>query len=152
MEFTIIPVFEAQLSECCDVLTKSFSDDSENPNASSAFSTDRLLWELTNGVYMFGAYLPDKTQIGFMALDVREHYVTLEKLCVLPNFRRNGIGSALVAHAKTESLKYSDTLRIGVTSDSTDLITWYEKFGFVTTENKHYEHLPFDVFYMEIKN
>lgn len=160
MEVIIRKIDEHGLSESAEVLRRSFRTESEAyglteqscPTDAAFISTDRLLWELGNGVYMYGAFLPSgegEMQVGFVALDVREKWVNLEKLGVLPEFRRMGIGTALLDRAKHEAAAYAGILRVGVIDENAEIKKWYSKRGFEYAESRAFEHLPFTVYYME---
>lgn len=73
----------------------------------------------------------------------------LNRLSVLPAFRRRGIGARLVEfiirQAQADAAK---TISIGVIGDHVGLQAWYAKLGFVPGENKRFAHLPFSVTYM----
>ena len=73
----------------------------------------------------------------------------LERLSVLPKFRRNGLGELLVNHALNEAKKLgAHRVEIGIISDQTELKAWYEKLGFSTKKESRFEHLPFMVTFM----
>jgi len=73
----------------------------------------------------------------------------LNRLSVLPPYRRRGCGAELVGFvlelARRDSVK---TLSIGVIGEHTALLKWYGKLGFVYRETKRFPHLPFSVTYM----
>ena len=73
----------------------------------------------------------------------------LNRLSVLPPYRRKGYGAELVRFildlARRDSVK---TLSIGVIGEHTALLKWYGKLGFVYLETKRFPHLPFSVTYM----
>lgn len=73
----------------------------------------------------------------------------LNRLSVLPDYRRRGIGARLVEHiihlAQTEAIQ---TISIGVIGEHTDLQAWYQRLGFVIGETRRFPHLPFSVTYM----
>lgn len=73
----------------------------------------------------------------------------LNRLSVLPQHRRHGLGARLVEHiidlARAGAIQ---TISIGVIGEYTELRCWYEKLGFVTGETKRFPHLPFSVTYM----
>jgi len=74
----------------------------------------------------------------------------LERLAVLPKHRHKGFGRSLVNHvfAKAVSLGIKK-ISIGIIARQTDLKTWYQTIGFIEGETKVFEHLPFDVTFME---
>ena len=76
----------------------------------------------------------------------------LERLSVLPQFRRNGFGKRLVNHALNEAKKLgAHHIEIGIISHQTELKEWYKKLGFSTKKESQFEHLPFDVAFMTKK-
>ncbi|MEW6263910.1 MAG: GNAT family N-acetyltransferase [Thermodesulfobacteriota bacterium] len=70
----------------------------------------------------------------------------LERLSVLPAYRRRGLGRALVqrvtAEAKVLGLK---RLEIGIIAGQLELKAWYEDLGFQLKETARFKHLPFEV-------
>lgn len=73
----------------------------------------------------------------------------LNRLSVLPAYRRRGFGARLVRHvvelAESSSIP---SVSIGVIGEHGDLQGWYRKLGFVDGESKRFPHLPFSVKYM----
>ena len=70
----------------------------------------------------------------------------LERLSVLPQFRRNGFGEVLVNHVVNEAKKLgAHRVEIGIISDHTELRDWYKKLGFSVKSEARFEHLPFKV-------
>jgi len=73
----------------------------------------------------------------------------LNRLAVLPAFRRKGIGTRLVQHiiglAQTDRIS---SISIGIIGEHTELQRWYSKQGFIGGETKRFPHLPFSVRYM----
>jgi ribosomal protein S18 acetylase RimI-like enzyme len=73
----------------------------------------------------------------------------LERLSVLPPFRRNGFGEAMVNHVLNEVKRLgAHRVEIGIISDQTELKEWYKKFGFSIKSEKRFDHLPFKVTFM----
>ena len=87
---------------------------------------------------------------GNVALEwVRPGLCNLERLAVLPDWRRRGFGKALVEHVIAEAGKLGcGTVRIGVIADQAELKEWYQGFGFVETETRDFANLPFRVTFM----
>ncbi len=68
----------------------------------------------------------------------------LERLSVLPQFRRNGFGKLLVNHALNEAKKLgARRIEIGIISHQTELKEWYKRLGFLIKKESRFEHLPF---------
>jgi len=97
-------------------------------------------------------YILEKKNIpsGCVALERAQPDVFyLERLSVLPQFRRNGFGEALVNHALNEAKTLgAHRIEIGIISDQTELKEWYRKFGFSIKKETRFEHLPFMVTFM----
>jgi len=75
----------------------------------------------------------------------------IERLAVLPEHRHSGIGSKLMSFALDRIQKLgAEKCRIAIVNENMVLKRWYLKAGFVETEIKRYDHLPFLVCYMEI--
>lgn len=73
----------------------------------------------------------------------------LERLSVLPQFRRNGFGELLVNYALNEAQKLgAHRVDIGIISQQTELKEWYKKLGFSIKKESQFEHLPFVVAFM----
>ena len=90
------------------------------------------------------------TPSGCVALErANSDLCYLERLAVLPEYRRNGFGKALVQHVFTEARDLgARRISIGVISDHAELKTWYQKLGFAEGETKDFEHLPFSVTFL----
>lgn len=73
----------------------------------------------------------------------------LNRLSVLPEYRHNGIGTALVRHvvaySKSKNVKI---VSIGIIAAHEVLKAWYKDLGFVEKNTQKFKHLPFDVTYL----
>lgn len=73
----------------------------------------------------------------------------LNRLAVLPEFRRSGIGGQLVRHiidyARSKRVK---VISIGIIAEHTQLQEWYARIGFKAGNTQKFAHLPFTVLYM----
>jgi N-acetylglutamate synthase-like GNAT family acetyltransferase len=87
---------------------------------------------------------------GCVALErAQPNVFYLERLSVLPQFRRNGFGEAMVNHVLNEAKKLGALrVEIGIISDQTELKEWYKNFGFSVKNETQFEHLPFRVTFM----
>ena len=73
----------------------------------------------------------------------------LERLSVLPKYRRNGFGKGLVDHAMDVAREWgAEEIGIGIIAEFTELRDWYRKLGFVEGEVLDFKHLPFRVLLM----
>jgi GNAT superfamily N-acetyltransferase len=74
----------------------------------------------------------------------------LERLAVLPECRRKGLGKALVDHVLTEARALgARRVEIGIIADHRELRDWYLDLGFRAVRTVRFEHLPFAVMFME---
>jgi N-acetylglutamate synthase-like GNAT family acetyltransferase len=87
---------------------------------------------------------------GCVALErVRPGLCNLERLAVLPDYRKRGFGKALVTRVLSEAGKLEcREVRIGLIADQVELKDWYRRLGFVETESREFAHLPFLVTFM----
>ncbi len=87
---------------------------------------------------------------GCVALErVSDDTCYMERLAVLPAFRRSGFGEALVNHIVARAREMGlRAIEIGTIAAQTELRQWYERQGFVATGTRHFESLPFDVTFM----
>lgn len=73
----------------------------------------------------------------------------LERLAVLPENRRRGLGRLLVTHIFAEAKAAgAREVSIGIIAEQAELKAWYGKMGFLERETKTFEHLPFHVTFM----
>lgn len=89
--------------------------------------------------------------IGCAALEKADSELCyLERLAVLPEKRNRGLGRILMDHifeeAKSTGCK---KISIGIIAKHVELKKWYNRIGFTEGETKKFEHLPFQVLYME---
>ncbi len=73
----------------------------------------------------------------------------LERLAVLPECRGQGFGKALVTYALAQAQTLGVArVEIGIIAEDTRLADWYRQRGFVETDTKTFDHLPFTVGFM----
>lgn len=119
------------------------------PKHSSFCTEDWILKDFSRGVHFF-LYKVENNFAGCVSFEKTSENVSyLNRLAVLPNHRKCGIGEKLVGKvfefSKSKEIK---TLSIGIISQNIELKKWYIKLGFVEYETKSFIHLPFDVTYM----
>ncbi len=105
--------------------------------------------DLARGVDYFILY-QDERPAGCVAMErAAPEACYLERLSVLPSYRRNGFGRALVNTIlkKAEAIGLQE-VAIGIIALNTELKAWYEEIGFVEGETKEIPHLPFRVTFM----
>jgi len=87
---------------------------------------------------------------GCVALEQADaEMVYLERLSVLPENRRKGLGRRLVEHviSATDELGVPQ-IGVGIIADFVELKDWYLKMGFKEGATKTFAHLPFQVLLM----
>ena len=73
----------------------------------------------------------------------------LERLAVLPPYRRRGFGKTLVRHVFHQSEEMGiGIISIGIIARQEELKTWYLGLGFLEGETKSFDHLPFQVTFL----
>lgn len=123
----------------------------ENAPTNPAFlGADALERMRDKGATMFGAY-EGESCVGFVAAqEANEETFYMERLAVLPEYRHGGIGRKLMDtvfdYVRENGGK---KVSIGIINENTKLKNWYLQYGFVETAVKHFEHLPFEVCFME---
>ncbi|MBT0961826.1 GNAT family N-acetyltransferase [Denitromonas iodatirespirans] len=92
----------------------------------------------------------DGRPLGCVAFErPRPDLAYLNRLSVLPAYRRAGAGARLVDHiirlARDAGIR---TISIGVIGEHLELQAWYARLGFQPGDIQHFPHLPFSVRYM----
>lgn len=81
-----------------------------------------------------------------------EGVCTLEKLAVVPDWRRQGLGRRLVGEAFVLARQAgAGQVEIGIIAEQLDLRAWYESLGFRAVGTARFEHLPFEVLYLRAR-
>ncbi|WP_238457802.1 GNAT family N-acetyltransferase [Desulforamulus ferrireducens] len=156
----IRPLTVEHLPAYADVISKSFATvardfglTKENcPGHKSFITNDRLKSKFKDGYYPFGLCIGDKI-IGFASLTALNNGTyEMNDVSVLPEYRRYGYGKMILDFCKAKVKSFGGSkIIIGIMEESTVLKDWYTANGFVHTETKKFEHLPFTVGYMEWK-
>jgi len=91
--------------------------------------------------------------IGFIAIEKSENENNtfyIEKVAVHPDFRHKGIGKQLMDFATKRILDLGGKrISIGLIDTNTELKNWYQNQGYVETGTKIFDHLPFNVCFMD---
>lgn len=92
----------------------------------------------------------DGIAVGCVAMELAHHGVVyLERLSVLPEYRKRGFGKMLVAHIFEQARKIGvKKVEIGIIAEYEWLKNWYRKRGFLEKNTKVFQHLPFRVLFM----
>ncbi len=156
----IARIEKRNLPDCLTVIQRSFRTVAEDfgftrencPGHTSFMTLERLGRDYDFGNPMF-AYQADGRTVGFVALrPYEDERCEMKQLCVLPEYRREGIGRRLVGHAKrvaSEELG-KRRLTVGIIEEDAPLRAWYLCLGFVPAGVEKFPHLPFTVGFMEM--
>ncbi|HWR08245.1 GNAT family N-acetyltransferase [Sporomusa sp.] len=139
------------IQEAFSTVAASFALTPETAPTHPAFIDEARLGKLRNkGVVFFGVFL-ETQQIGFVAVEKSNEAVYyLEKLAVLPPYRRQGAGGKIINFVCDYVRQMGGTkISIGIMNENIELKRWYQAYGFLEIESKKYQHLPFAVCFME---
>ena len=76
----------------------------------------------------------------------------LERLSILPQYRRKDLGTMLVHHIFQEAHTLGiSNVGIGIIAPQHELKKWYIELGFVEGETKSFDHRPFEVTFLSMK-
>jgi ribosomal protein S18 acetylase RimI-like enzyme len=120
-----------------------------NPKHPSFCTKDWVSADFSRGVEYF-LHQNGNIRTGCVAFEQPDPDTAyLNRLAVLPDYRHQGIGSALVGHVITHSRsKNVRIVSIGIIAAHEVLKAWYIDLGFIEKETRQFEHLPFDVTYL----
>lgn len=99
---------------------------------------------------MFGYWKNNKI-VGYYSLLFSENNeCEINNLCVIPEYRHQGIGKELLEHAFVQTTQRGCThINIGIIEENCILRSWYESFGFVHIGTKKFDFFPFTCGYMQ---
>ena len=125
---------------------------SENAPRFTAFaiSDDRLYYQLDNEHRIMVAYCLDNKVVGYYSLLLQEdNQCELNNLSVLPAYRHNKIGTALLDDAVIRAKKSGCVkINIGIVEENKILRKWYEDKGFTHIGTRKFDFFPFTCGYM----
>lgn len=128
-------------------MAQRFGLTSENcPKHPSNYTKTWVRGDFTRGVDYF-ILESDGKPMGCGALEmVEDDLCYLERLAVLPQFRRRGHGRRIVDYIMdVANTRGARRMSIGIISAQTNLNQWYRKIGFVEGDTREFKHLPFQV-------
>jgi len=159
MDFTIVSAQKADAPVLADLIAKAYQTVADQfkltrdncPKHPSNCTQEWITQDLQHNKNYYMAQTP-KGPVGCMALEQPDSAtVWLERLSVLPPFRHQGLGRALVDYGIQKArLTGASTLGVGIIHEQTILRQWYEAQGFTLTHTQTYDHLPFTVGFMEL--
>ena len=126
----------------------------ENAPRYVAFATDekRLLWHMDSEHRLMFVDEEDGVIRGYCSLLLKkDHECELGNLSVLPEYRHQGIGTALLKHSIGVARKQNcRVMRLSIVEENSVLRSWYEKNGAVHTGTEKLDFFPFTCGYMMI--
>ena len=157
----IQPVNNNHIKECVDVIKECFSTVAhefgftiENAPHFTAFATteQRLFWQLNHENRPMYVFVVDGNVVGYYSLLLQENKeCELNNLCVLPQFRHQGIGEKLLFHSfNTAKSLGCSKMNIGIVEENQILKKWYESFGLKHIRTHKFDFFPFPCGYMEL--
>ncbi|MDZ7371834.1 MAG: GNAT family N-acetyltransferase [candidate division KSB1 bacterium] len=92
----------------------------------------------------------EERPIGCAALiKINAEILFMDRLSVLPEFRREGYGKYLVHHClQTAQKRGAKRVETGVPADLTELVEWYRSLGFRFKQLARFNELPFTVAFL----
>ena len=145
---------------CLNIIHRSFATAAEDfgltkdncPGHTAFMKPEKLQAKYDAGDRMFLSYTEGKPAGFFSLRQIDVKTWELDHLAVLPEYRCQGIGAALLRYARTVVAQNNGSIiKIGIIEENTRLKHWYEKFGFVATGTECFAHLPFTVGHMELR-
>ncbi len=135
-----------------DVAIRFGLDIQNNPKHPSFYTKEWAKSDFERGEEYFVA-LQNGEPMGCVAYESPNDSLSyLNRLSVLPKYRRKGIGEELVKKViEYSNQNRKESISIGIIEKFTELKNWYVKLGFVEGETKSFQHLPFDVMYLSYK-
>ncbi len=154
-------ITKQDIPECVEVIRasfltvgKEFNITPENAPLFTAYATDEAkvnFWMDEQKRPMYG-YFENGKMVGYYNLAIpSDNECELGSLCVLPEYRHNGIGEALlndsIMRAKVLGLS---KMNLSIVEENTVLRKWYENHGFTHVGTKVFDFFPFTCGYLEM--
>jgi ribosomal protein S18 acetylase RimI-like enzyme len=117
----------------------------DNETLKSKLISNREFYKLENNGY----------PIGFIAIeksDNEKDTFYIEKVAVHPDYRHKGLGKQLMNFATKRIIELGGKrISIGLIDTNAELKRWYQNQGYVETGTKIFDHLPFNVCFMDTR-
>ena len=149
------------IPECVEVIRssfltvgKEFNITPENAPLFTAYATDEdkvNFWMDEQKRPMYG-YFENGKMVGYYNLAIpSDNECELGSLCVLPEYRHNGIGETLLNDSimRAKALGLSK-MNLSIVEENTVLRKWYENHGFTHVGTKVFDFFPFTCGYLEM--
>ena len=132
-------------------VARSFGITAQNaPTHPSNAESQWVLSDLASGMSYVMAILGNSC-IGCVAFKQSGNTLEAQRLAVVPSHRGGHVARLLndaVLHAARSA--GAATIRISIVADHHSLRRWYERMGFRPVESRSFDHLPFEVQYLEL--
>ena len=160
MDFVLKEATLDHISILTQIIKNSFKDVAQkyNLNENNApthpwnCSNDWIITALKKGVNYYLLEFKN-IPIGCVALEiVNSEKCYLERLAVLPEYRKKGFGKILVDFTIKKANEFGiNRIEIGIIAKDLELTDWYKKLGFVLNNITEFNRLPFKVAFMSKK-
>jgi len=157
MDYVIREAAEADANLLASLIREAFADvavrfgltPENSPTHPSNCTPDWIRSAFAKGIRHFVLETPDGPA-GCVALERANADVCyLERLAVLPTYRRNGFGEVLVNHVVEKARELGvRRVALGMVAAQTELREWYERLGFSETTVVRFEGTRFEVAFM----
>jgi len=141
------------LNESFATVAKEFGLTKDNSPTNNAFITREALKSQLIKNREFYTYIINAQTVGFVAIEKALNTPDtfyIEKLAVIPGYRHLGIGRQLMDFATKRIAELGGkNISIGLINSNTILKNWYLKQGYTVCFVKTFDHLPFEVCFME---
>ena len=152
---------QKDIGDLQDILQKSnktvadeFNFTKENAPTNPAYITEQRLSESFDAGIEFYVCSIHNKKVGCIAIEEdkdNENNYFIERLAVLPEYRHNKIGTALLDYAvNIIRTKNGRTAGIAIINENEVLKNWYISYGFVENTIKKFNHLPFTVCFLNL--
>jgi len=151
-------VNDAELDEWAELIRRSFQTVADEfkltvqnaPTNPAFIEKNQLKRMLMQGIELFGVS-HNLAKIGFVAIEkATDEKYYLEKLAVLPEYRHKKFGTSIMDFVfDNVKRRGGKIISIAIINEHSVLKSWYIQYGFNITRTKRYEHLPFEVCFLE---
>ena len=113
---------------------------------------ERLHTQHSRGWLIYGL-CENEHMVGYVSISKEADGVyEIHNLAVLPEYRHKSCGKQLLDFCMAKISELGGIkVTISITEENSLLKNWYTAYGFVHTGTKKFEHLPFNVGYMELE-
>ncbi len=147
-----------EMGEWVDIIRRSFQTVADKfnltiqnaPTNAAFIELSTLVSMQKKGIELYGVS-SDNQKIGFVAIEkADEEKYYMEKLAVLPEFRHKKFGTSIMDFVfDNVKNRGGKKVCIAIINGHSILKKWYLQYGFIETGTKRFNHLPFEVCYLE---